>query len=395
MNIGNIQTTLRIQNRLSAVNNVVEENIQKLASGIRINRASDDASGLKISEKMRSQIRGLDMAIHNAMDGISMIQTAEGGLEAITSLLQRMNELIIKVQNGTYTKEDLNNISIEYEQCKTEIDRIAETTTFNGKKLLNINTGETKIENTENRKGTTSSPAINIDKINFSTIGDGNEYIVNYKGDEHKFVFSYNKNTNVDGVVIEITGKETNREKAKKLAEAIEDKIGTVISDVFSIYPEDMKNYSILIFDETVEDGAEITTKMVTNAPIIKTGNNKEDNVYLTLKSVTTEDLDIKNIGIKTRREAENAIKKVQEALEKISNQRATLGATQNRIEYAINRITVEMENTKAAESRISDVDMAEEMVAYAKNKIIKQSAMSMLAQANQEGKRVLELLKQ
>ena len=115
MNVGNTSLLLKIQNSLAESTNVTVKHTEKLASGIRINRAGDDAAGLKISEKMRSQIRGLDMALDNATDGISMIQTAEGGLSAIGDLLQRMSELSIKAVNGIHTDEDLRNIQSEYE----------------------------------------------------------------------------------------------------------------------------------------------------------------------------------------------------------------------------------------------------------------------------------------
>lgn len=394
MNVGNTALSLRIQNKLQAMNGEVVKNTEKLASGLRINRAGDDAAGIKISEKMRSQIRGLDMSIDNGTDGISMLQTAEGGLETITDLLHRMNELTIKAVNGTYTESDLNKISIEYEQCKREIDRIAETTTFNGKHLLNINTGETKLTKGTSRTGTATMVANARDKLDFSTIGDGNEFIVKIDDEEHRFTFCYGEKNVSDGSTrVGITGNETNEEKAEKLAEAIENKIGTVGVDVHASYPDDGKQYTIAIFALTEVEGQTISMDMKTNAPVIKLGNNHEDVLYVNLKSVTADSLGIKETNVNTIKEANEATKKISEALDTINAHRANLGAAQNRIEYAIDRITIERENTTAAESRIRDVNMAEEMVKYTKNQIIQQTAQSMLSQANQENGRVLGIL--
>ena len=394
MNVGNVSLILKLQNNLKEITNQTTKNSEKLASGIRINRAGDDVAGLKISEKMRSQIRGLDMAVDNATDGISMLQTAEGGLSQIGDLLQRMNELTIKASNGIHTAQDISNIEIEYEQCKKEIDRIAQTTTFNGKQLLNVNTGETKIKKGTSQEGTTMIPANAKDIIDFSTIGDGNEFIIKIDDIEQKYQFVYgNANAPTGITAVRLNGTETNQEKAQKLKEAIETSQSEVNVQIYADTPNDQKNYIIEIESNSVAEGQKIEIDMKVNAPVIKVGNTQKDIIYLELKSVTTNDLGIKETKISTTEEAKNATEKIAKAIETISQHRGKLGTTQNQIEYTIKRITAEQENITASESRIRDVDMAEEMVKFTKNQIVQQTAISMLGQANQEGAMVLRLL--
>lgn len=399
MNVGNSLVALKIQNNMNEINTGLTKQNQKLSSGMRINGAADDAAGLKISEKMRSQIRGLDMALDNATDGISLLQTADGGLSKISDLLHRMNELSIKAGNGVNTNEDLDKISIEYEQCKAEIDRIAETTTFNGKQLLNVNTGETYVEEGMRKVGTNKGRAMSTDLIDFSTIGDGNRYIVTKNDQEYTFEFLYSGNgaPGGDSIKINLTGKETNEEKAQKLAEAIEDNVPDVITDyISSLDKDDGKHFTISVKSSATPPivGEVIGLKMETYAPIIKIGNNSDDELFLTLRSVTTNELGLSDTSVLTAKKAENATKKVLDAINYVSDIRGTIGATQNQLENSIKRITIEKENTEASESRIRNVDMAKEMVTNAKSRIIQQSSISMLAQANQTSASVLKLIR-
>lgn len=397
MNIGGSVLSLRIQNSMERINSTIIKQNEKLSSGIRINRASDDAAGLKISEKMRAQVRGLDMSVDNATDGISMLQTAEGGLSEITDLLQRMNELSIKAVNGVHTEDDLIKISQEYEQCKEEIDRITETTTFNGKQLLNLTTGETKRKELLRTTGIGNiMSARAIDEIDFSTLGAGNRFIIKKGDEEYKFEFCYQKNPEAlpDSIKINFTGEETNIEKAEKLRAAIEKNVSGLRVEVYPSTPDDGKNYTLTIISRDKIEGEILELNMENNAPVIKVGNNKDDEICLNLQSVTTKELGIDETSVLTSKDAENATKKISNAINQISAVRGKMGATQSRLEYTIKRLSIEKENTAAAESRIRDVDMAKEMVSNAKNKIIYQSSVSMLAQANQSSAMVLNLLK-
>jgi flagellin len=270
---------------LKVTQTYLEKNNEKLSSGLRINRAGDDASGLAVSEKLRSQIRGLNQASTNAQNGISFIQTTEGYLQESQDILQRLRELSVLSANGVYTVEDRMQIQVEVSQLVDEIDRIASHAQFNG---MNILTGRFA--------RTTAS----------GTVTGSMWFFLGANMDQREQAF-----------------------------------IQTMTASALG-----------------VRDAA--------------------DNRILTLE---------------TPDDANRAIGTVDEALKKVSKQRADLGAYQNRLEHAIRGIDVGAENMQAAESRIRDTDMASEMVSFTKNQILSQAGTAMLAQANQRGQGVLQLL--
>ena len=258
----------------------MSKNLEKLSSGYKINRAGDDAAGLAISEKMRAQITGLETAQKNANDGISLVQTAEGALTEVHSMLNRMVELADQSANGTYQNEtDRTNLQKEVESLTSEIDRISKGTNFNGINLLN---GD------------------------LATTGSGA----------------------TSGLTLQI--------------------------------------------GDTNDDFNQLTVK---------------------IENMSSSSLGIGNLTISTQADAAGAISKIKDAINTVSNTRGDLGATQNRLEHTINNLSVTSENMTAAESRIRDVDMAKEMMAYTKNNILVQASQAMLAQANQIPQGVLQLL--
>lgn len=273
------------QNRLRVTNDQVGKNMEKLSSGMRINRAGDDASGLAVSEKMRAQIRGLKQASRNASNGISFIQTAEGFLQETQDILHRMRELSVQSANGVYTQEDRMQIQVEISQLVDEVDRIASHAQFNG---MNMLTG--------------------------------------------RFARETGENTVTASMWLHIGANMDQRERVY---------IGTMTSSALGVR----------------EAG---------------TG-------------------DILNIG--TPEDANRSIGTLDMALKNVNKQRADLGAYQNRLENAIKGIDIGAENLQAAESRIRDVDMADEMVDFTKNQILTQAGTSMLAQANMKTQSVLQLL--
>ena len=277
-------SALNTYRQLSINNTATGKSLEKLSSGYRINRAGDDAAGLAISEKMRGQIRGLNQAIRNAQDGISLIQTAEGALAETHSMLQRMRELAVQANNGTYTDADLEEIQKEIEQLKAEIDRIAEKTEFNTKPLLNgsLSTG---------------------------------------------------------------TG-----------------------SIVFQIGPNQETTMEINIASMKAED--------------LGTGAVSE------VGSINDIDVTAAGAGF------DKNIQVIDKAIAEVSAQRSQLGAYQNRLEHTINNLGTSAENLTAAESRIRDVDMAQEMMEFTKNSILQQAAQAMLAHAMQQPQSVLQLLR-
>ncbi len=270
---------------LRSTNLSMEKGMEKLSSGMRINRAGDDASGLAVSEKMRSQIRGLERASKNAQDGISFIQTTEGYLQESQDIVQRIRELAVQASNGVYTAEDRMQIQVEVSQLVDEIDRIASHAQFNG---LNLLTGRFARETGENA---------------------------------------------------------------------------------------------------------------VTGSMWFHIGANMDQRERIYVGTMTSKALGVRNVGDDTIISLESpdgsnrAIGTLDAALKKISKQRADLGAYQNRLEHAIRGIDVGAENLQAAESRIRDTDMANEMVKFTKDKILAQAGNAMLAQANQQGQQVMQLL--
>ena len=264
-------TAANTNRQLGITTNGLQKSTEKLSSGYKINRAADDAAGLSISEKMRNQIRGLNKASDNAQDGISLVQTAEGALNEVHSMLQRMSELAVQASNDTNQTVDRTALQSEVVQLQTEIRRVADTTQFNKQNILN---------------------------------GDFTS-----------------KNIQVGANANEL--------------------IGISITDV----------------KKTVSDAIDAGTK------------------------------------VNTFTDAQTAITNIQNSITALSTQRSTLGAIQNRLEHTTANLDNISENTQAAESRIRDTDMAEEMVTYSKNNILQQAGQSMLAQANQANQGVLSLL--
>ena len=371
MRINTNVMALNAQNKLSANESSVEKSIQRLSSGLRINSAADDASGLAISEKMRAQIRGLDQAQSNAQDGISLLQTAEGALQQTTDILQRMRELVIKAQNtGVLTDNDRTSISNELSTLQDEIDRIATSTTFNGKKLLD-GSMSTKLD-----AGSTITGLKNVD---VASADAGKTFTLAATFENNRL-----KITDEDGNVSYSDVTFTN-------TKSISGKV--TFADI---------GVSIDFGDEDVELATKtIKTAAVTNRADFKIGANTFDEDVLSAgigdmsavglnRNMGTEKF---SIDISSATTANDTLDAIDYALDKVSAQRSNLGVIQNRMEYAVSNLSTTEENLTAAESRIRDVDMAEEMVSYTKNSILNQSAMSMLAQANQQPQTILSLL--
>ena len=356
---------------------------EKLSSGYKINRAADDAAGLTISEKMRKQINGLDRASTNAQDGVSAVQTAEGALTEVHSMLQRMNELAVQSANGTNSKSDRDAIQAEVDQLNTEIDRVAETTKFNetyllkgdaGTKTVNLKAHDAGIKGTfaevAGTDGHQATLAVDLTAGHKVTIG-GTEYTIAAASDNDK-----NELTQADAV--------TKIHAALTAANAIGG-TGTVAdgttgdSTTFTITGATATTSKDLSFNLHVGADSDMTNKIGVNVEAMNTSN-------LGIKGLQVTD----DTGIT----ATYAIDAIADAVQKVSSQRSSLGAVQNRLEHTISNLDNIVENTTSAESRIRDTDMADEMVNYSKNNILASAGQSMLAQANQSTQGVLSLLK-
>lgn len=376
MRINTNVMALNAQNMLSKNQNSVEKSVGRLSSGLRINGASDDASGLAISEKMRAQIRGLGKAQDNAQDGISLLQTAEGALQQTTDILQRMRELVIKAQNtGVLTEDDRTSITNELSTLRDEIDRIATSTTFNGKKLLNGDMG-IKLDT----KGLT-----NVKYVDVSNAIADTEYTFTFDSTKQKIKVTW------DG------GEAYSDENFADENAIVEGSVNFTDAGIVLDYGDTGVKVSDAIDGSTLKTADETKGKKAD----FKIGANtySQDLLSMGIGDMTSKGLNrldqtVKfDLDISSREKSDAALKAIDYAISKVTEQRSKLGTVQNRMEYASNNLSVTQENLNAAESRIRDVDMAEEMVAYTKSSILNESAMAMLAQANKEPEKILTLL--
>ncbi|MDH4128789.1 MAG: flagellin [Spirochaetota bacterium] len=316
--------------------NNIQDNIRKLSSGLRITRGGDDASGLAVSEKMRSQIRGLHQASRNAQDGISMLQTAEGWLAETSSILHRMRELAVQSSNGIYTTEDREQIKVEIEQLVDEIDRISSQAEFNTLKVLRG--GFRGDEATAKGEGTKDRTAIiEQNRKTADPKAVPVERGATSDSDPHPLV--RNEGDDKGGIYFHIGANVDQREKVY---------IGNISATALGL----------------------------AKGPVDAKGAQRE-----LMVSYLSQD------------GANRSIQKIDSALYVVSKQRADLGAYQNRLEHTIRGVDIAAENLQSAESKIRDLDMASEMVDFVKNQILSQATSSMLAQANLRPQVILRVL--
>lgn len=403
-------SALNTHRQLSINNEGTARSLERLSSGLRINRAGDDAAGLAISEKMRGQVRGLHQASRNAQDGISLIQTAEGALNETHSILQRMRELVVQSANDTNTTEDRRNIQDEMNQLNREIDRIAGTTQFNTKNLIdgsmgvgvgtavaNINTNEalgsstvagTLLTALTDRAGNSLGIAVG-DVVTTTWVRDG------------------------------VTGTGTHTVLATP-ASSIGDLMGTITgtSATYSTVGVALASLGLGFGGAThgvtitVRTSAGVERSSATNAlssfaettqarnvradgqATFHIGSNTGQTMSLSIENMTASAIGVRGLQAMNQSQANVAVRVIDGAMQRVSAERSLLGSVQNRLEHTINNLGTSAENLNAAESRIRDVDMAREMMEFTKNNILSQAAQAMLAQANQLPQGVLQLLR-
>lgn len=361
MRINHNIAALNTYNQLSTNSTNSSKSLQKLSSGLQINKAGDDAAGLAISEKMRGQIRGLDQAAKNAQDGISLIQTAEGALNETTAILQRMRELAVQAGNDTLAAEDRAAITTEINQLISEIDGISQRTQFNGANLLDGTFGvKLDADNSTVAVGTNGVTAIDIAGAAASTT-----YTIAAAAGE--VILDDGKGNTQTLLLTEGTAGTLNF-----------DKLGVKIT------LNDAWTYTGL------DEGEIITTDQ--QEQNIQIGANEGQTLALTLGNMSVAGLGLA-VDVSDSVAAGASITNIEAAINKVSTERANLGAYQNRLEHTINNLNTSSENLSAAESRIRDVDMAKEMMEFTKTNILSQAATAMLAQANQQPQQVLKLL--
>jgi flagellin len=379
---------LNAHRQLSTNTTSLQKNIEKLSSGFKINRAGDDASGLAISEKMRAQIAGLQVAQNNAQDGISLIQTAEGALTEVHLMLNRMVELAEKSANGTIQDAvDREAIQKEVNDLLSEIDRISQATNFNGINLLG--------GATESASGGTTTP-MDI-TATLTTPGDSEASTAAV------ITLDFDDSQVAGGAKFVIGGYThtfAENEGGAELATAIND------NNVFSGFTAAYADGKLTLTQDaaanltTIDDSYDaVFTPADAGADqfalTLQIGDTDDDFQKVTIKidDLSSDGLSIKGLDVSNQEAAGAAIAKIKDAINKVSTNRANLGGLQNRLEHTINNLSVTEENMTAAESRIRDVDMAKEMMAYTKNNVLAQAAQAMLAQANTQPQSVLQLL--
>lgn len=399
-------TALNANRQLGVTSNAQAKSTEKLSSGYKINRAGDDAAGLTISEKMRSQIRGLDKASTNAQDGISLIQSAEGALNEAHSILQRMNELAVQGANDTNEGIDRDAINEELAALTEELDRIATTTQFNKQDLLD---GSFKGKNLQIGANNGQTLSISIDAMNASALGI-NSYKMDLKvADEDSLALSirYTKGNLDVGLSYNTSIKLS--ENISTIMEDIKDKVSAWNSTDLKEGVDYLQkwNGSTQQYITLDKDGKSIQSysTMASVLPDIiskrqdeistELWNNKQDYVTASTWAITKNNgnTTVNGARVDDAETAGKTISIVQNAINVVSKQRSALGALQNRLEHTVANLDTVSENTSAAESRIRDTDMAKEMVNYSKNNILAQAGQSMLAQANQSTQGVLSLL--
>ncbi|WP_026702091.1 flagellin N-terminal helical domain-containing protein [Salibacterium aidingense] len=418
MIINNNIPALNTYRQLGINQNAMQASMEKLSSGLRINKAGDDAAGLAISEKMRGQIRGLDQASRNAQDGISMIQTAEGALNETHSILQRMRELAVQSANDTNTPEDRAELQKEVDQLSEEISRIGKTTEFNTQNLLDgsldnkfqigANEGQNLSLSIEDMRGFSLGMAgdAQFEAEGTYTAGSGSESIVDGE---------YTVQENEEGTYELIN---SDGDVAATSTDALtftgDDSETLVFTDTVTSGKVTVDTGGTSVGNATVDNnGLEAGTYEIdkTNAVLKDSNGNtiaKDDGsgVYTNSAGDTVIDLsnsysdladgdsvEIGGTDISSQEAADAAITKINDAIETVSAERSKLGATQNRLEHTFNNLDTSSENLSAAESRVRDVDMAKAMMEMTKSNILSQASQSMLAQANQQPQSVLQLL--
>ena len=397
MRINQNMSALAAYRNLTRVDTQLSRSLERLSSGLRINRAADDAAGLAISEKMTGQIRGLQQAQRNAQDGVSMLQTAEGALMEVHAILQRMRELGVQAANDTLTGGDRLEIQREVDQLNREITRIGNTTEFNTKLLINGTASEAR--------GAVTGRANVFQSNSLATID-----LAAATGVQTTFV-STGINT-TDSFQIRIVGNAgTGTDLVVESAFLGTTITGLSITAATGSYTVNFGNGATATVSRTnlsINDTFVVNTtahkgvRALDNAMTLQVGANQGQNIRVSMEDMRAAALSLTHgtganerlLRVESQFSASAAITFLNTALETVSGERSKLGAAQNRLEHAITNLGVATENIVAARSRVQDVDMAQEMMNFTRNQILSQAGTAMLAQANQKPQTILQLLR-
>lgn len=370
---------------LSNTQNDLSKSLEKLSSGFRINRAADDAAGLAISEGLRSQVGGLKVAARNAQDGVSVVQTAEGALTEVHSILQRVRDLAVQAGNDSNNADARANIKTESDSLVSELDRISKSTNFNGTKLLDGSAGTLKFQ--VGADGDANSQiSVNLSGANVSAIAaslgaasSGTDIAV---ATPTTVTGAMSFSITTPGATKTVTTASVGAAGSINTVQGLADKLNSdsafsadltaSVDSTTNHLIVQAKNGGTVVGGATAGTDASAGTGLATSAAV--TG---------------TTGLDFSSASA-----AQNSITRIDAQIKSVSTARAGLGALQNRFEHTIKNVNVAVENLSASESRIRDTDMASEMVSFTRAQILSQAGTAMLAQANQIPQGVLSLLR-
>jgi len=390
--------SMNAQRNLGKSQKDLSQSMERLSSGLRINSAKDDAAGLAISDRMTAQIRGLNQAARNANDGISMSQTAEGALQESTNLLQRMRELAVQSANDTNSASDRASLDAEIIQLKEEIDRIAVTTEFNGRKVIDGTMTDATFQVGANA-GVNQTITFSIDSARTADLGDEVDYVEweaevlgAYTAASSGFSFTQavgSGSSAASAIVIDAASTASVGEITIGAANSVGSvtvTVGTGTTGATGL---------------TSADIADAINASVVGSSIVATGDTTAVNADVASMSIAggLAEIDaegtttVNNLSVATRSQAVVTIASIDGALEDVDTIRSGLGAVQNRFESTIANLNNVAENLSAARSRILDADIATETSAMAKSNILLQAGVSILAQANQTPQLALQLL--
>ena len=389
-------------NALARNDSALSKSLERLSSGYKINHAKDNAAGLAMSRRMNAQLKGLDVAGDNANDGISIVEIADGAMSEVHDILQRMNELAVKSANGILSDNDRGMIDEELQALKDEIERIGDTTQFNGQNLL---------DGSFDLKGYTNTQAVSVDYYK--------EGMVYGKYEFGSIICEFDKEGNLASAEIEAyTGddpRDPNTPPQQITREAIVDPNGKEIKDFkvsveyneITVTAVDGFEIKFTVNTETIdnfEDNVGVSEQTHSlnvidfdltgiGSMTLQIGANEDQTLELRMPPITKKNLGLAHTDVLTQESAGRAIDEIAGAISFVSSIRSSLGAYQNRLEHTTTNLDVTSENMTSAYSRIMDVDMATEMTKYSSYQVISQAATSMLAQANERPSQVLQLL--
>lgn len=362
------------QRHLTSATDMLNQSMERLSSGKRINSAKDDAAGLQISNRLQSQMRGLDVAVRNANDGISIMQTAEGAMNEVTNIMQRMRDLSLQSANGSNSQAERTALQEEVTALNDELNRIAETTSFGGRKLLNGTFGKSSFQ-----IGAASGEAVQIELKSMRTDGvdmGGFSYVAQERADS-----DWQVKENANDLTMSFTNRSGETEKIQINAKAGDDieELATYINgqtDKVTASVNEKGQLQIFMAGEET-------------AGTISFSGDLASELGMSLKGYDA----VNNLNITTVGGAQQAVAVLDTAMKFVDSQRAELGAYQNRFNHAINNLDNIHENLAASNSRIQDTDYAKETTQMVKQQILQQVSTTILAQAKQAPNLALTLL--